>query len=99
MGFRLLGPQILMKQDKEVVKEKTEGGIYLPSTEVKKEEQFTAVITHLGETFATMEDKDIPFKVGDKVIYSQYDVKPITIEGVEYLMCTEPAIVIILDNV
>lgn len=98
MSFRVLGPQILLKQDKEVVKEKTEGGIYLPSTEIKKEEQFTAVITHLGETFEEMEEKDIPFKVGDKIIYSQYDVKPITIEGEEYLLCTEPAIMIVLEN-
>jgi len=98
MGFRLLGPHILMKQDKEVVKEKTEGGIYLPSTEVKKEEQFTAVITHLGETFKDMEEKDIPFKVGERVIYSQYDVKPVTVKEEEYLLCTETAILIVLEN-
>jgi len=98
MGFRLLGPHILMKQDKEVVKEKTEGGIYLPTTEIKKEEQFTAVITHLGETFNDMEEKDIPFKVGERVIYSQYDVKPVTVKEEEYLLCTETAILIVLEN-
>jgi co-chaperonin GroES (HSP10) len=92
MGFKLLGPQILLKQQEKEVEKTTKGGIIL--TEEKVTEHHIGVVTHLGSAFAD----DAPVQVGDKVQYNEFGPKPITIQGEEYLLITLEDIYLILED-
>jgi co-chaperonin GroES (HSP10) len=93
MGFKLLGPQILLKQQEKEVKKTTKGGIIL--AEEKIVEHHIGVITHLGSAFDL---SDSPVKVGDKVQYNEFGPKPITIQGEDYLLITLEDIYLILED-
>ena len=92
MGFKLLGPQILLKQQEKEVQKTTEAGIIL--AEEKVTEHHIGVVTHLGSAFKD----DAPVKVGDKVQYNEFGPKPITVEEEEYLLIRLEDIYLILED-
>jgi len=78
-NLRAVGDRVLIKFVNFVVEEKTSGGIILPES---AKEQKIAVIIGLGEK---VPKSDVNWKVGDKVIFNDFDCKKLLdTDGIEY---------------
>lgn len=78
MNVKPIGERVLIKPTKS--EEKTKGGIYIPESakEEKKEGKIVGVGTY-------KDGKDLPVKVGDKVIYGGYSSDDFEIDDVKYV--------------
>lgn len=57
---------------------KTASGIYIPDS--AKEDAKEGIVRAIGDS------KDIPVKVGDKVIFDTYNKRELTVDGKKYLL-------------
>ena len=76
MKINPLGERVLVKV--EEVKEKTSSGIYIPQSAQEK--------TQLGTVEAIGNSKEIPVKIGQKVMYDKYAGTSFKDGGKEYLI-------------
>lgn len=79
MKIKPLGERVLIKPTKE--QEKTTGGIYIPDTakETKKEGEVIDVGT-------TKDNKPLPLKKGDKILYGGYTSDEFEIDNQKYII-------------
>ncbi|RMF05380.1 co-chaperone GroES [Candidatus Woesearchaeota archaeon] len=77
MKVKPLGKRVLLKPSRE--EEKTKGGIYIP--ESAKEEKKEGEVIELGNDL-----KDVPLKVGDKVLYGGYSSEEVEIDGEKHVI-------------
>ncbi len=95
-GITPLGDRVLVmptgKEDKT-----TPSGIIIPDT-VEKERPETGVVVAVGEGRTTDEGNIIPMNVsvGDTVIFSKYGPDEIKIEGEDFFIISESAILAVL---
>ncbi|KXK26806.1 MAG: 10 kDa chaperonin [candidate division WS6 bacterium OLB20] len=91
-----LGGNILVKPVTEEAV--SESGIVLPDT-VDKERSQRGEIIALGSGRVTPEGKTIPFnvKVGDTVLFKKYSNEEVEVDGEEYLIMSEDAILAIIN--
>ncbi len=78
MHIKPLGKRVLIKPVKE--EEKTSGGIYIPETAKEKKKQ--GIVVELGN----IEEKELPIKKGDTVLYTGYSSEEMEINGEKYLI-------------
>lgn len=74
-----MGARVLIKPKKE--EERTKGGIYIPDSakEKKKEGEVVAAGT-------LKDEKPIPLKQGDRILYGGYSHEEIEVDGEEYVI-------------
>ena len=94
MKVQPLGDRILV----EVLeaKEKTKGGIILPDSAKEKPQE--AKVIAVGKGRVTEDGKIIPLeiKVGDRILFSKYSEKEITVDDKEYLILKEEDVLAIV---
>ncbi|MEM4605916.1 MAG: co-chaperone GroES [Candidatus Pacearchaeota archaeon] len=74
-----LGERVLLKIEK-VKEEKTKGGIYLPKSDDEKKQ---GIVVSVGKD---KDGKDLPLKMGEKVLYTGYSNEDIEIDGEKYVI-------------
>jgi len=79
MKIKPIGERVLIKPKKE--EEKTKGGIYIPDT--AKENKKEGVIVEVG---TGKDDKPLPLKKGDKILYGGYSSDEFEIDGEKYVI-------------
>ncbi|MBY0456292.1 MAG: co-chaperone GroES [Gemmataceae bacterium] len=77
--------------------DKTAGGIILPDTAKEKPKQ--GKVLAVGEGRLLDDDKRAAFqvKVGDRVLFTSYAGSEVTIDGNEYLICTEDDLLAVVE--
>lgn len=60
----------------------SEGGIIIPESAQKEKDKYEAVVYDIGET-----KEPATFKIGDKVVFNQYDTKNVDRHGNYYVVC------------
>ena len=78
MRIKPLGKRVLIKPVKE--EEKTRGGIFIP--EAAKEKKKQGIVVEIGN----IEEKELPLKKGDTILYSGYSSEEMEIDGEKYLI-------------
>ena len=91
MKIRPLGERVLIKPIK--AEEKTAGGIYIPDE--AKEEKKQAIVEEVGKT---KENKDLPLKKGDRILYGGYSSDEFEINNEKYLVIDFKDILAIIEN-
>ncbi|MGM5483722.1 MAG: co-chaperone GroES [Nanobdellota archaeon] len=74
MKIKPIGERVLLKQQKK--EEKTAGGIYIPDS--AKEEKKEGIVVAVGQY---KDNKELPLKEGDKVIYGGYSSEEFEFDG------------------
>ncbi len=95
INLKPLGGNILVKP---VTEEVSASGIVLPDT-VDREKPQKGEVVALGTGKVTKDGKTIPFnvKVGDKVLFKKYSPDEIELDGEEYLIMDEDAVLAVLQ--
>ncbi len=78
MHIKPLGKRVLIKPVKE--EEKTRGGIYIPETAKEKRKQ--GIVIEVGN----IEEKELPVKKGDVILYTGYSSEELEMDGEKYLI-------------
>ncbi len=78
MHIKPLGKRVLIKPVKE--EERTSGGIYIPETAKEKKKQ--GIVQELG----SIDEKELPIKKGDTILYTVYSSEELEIKGEKYLI-------------
>ena len=78
MHIKPLGKRVLIKPSKE--EEKTRGGIYIPETAKEKRKQGTVI------EIGNIEEKELPIKKGDVILYTGYSSEELEMDGEKYLL-------------
>lgn len=88
--------------DKVLVKvvdaeEKTKGGIIIPETAAEKPQEGKVIAVGTGIILPDGNIKPLDVKKGDKILFGKYGVTPITIDGEEFLIVGEDAILAVVS--
>lgn len=78
MQIKPLGKRVLIKPIKEA--ERTASGIYIPETAKEKRKQ--GIVVELGN----VEEKELPVKKGDTILYAGYSSEELEVDGEKYLI-------------
>ena len=78
MKIKPIGKRGLIKPVKE--EERTSGGIYIPETAKEKKKQ--GIVLELG----SIDEKELPIKKGDIILYTGYSSEEMEIKGEKYLI-------------
>ena len=95
MKVRPLHDKVLVKVVE--AEEKTKGGIYIPETAAEKPQEGKVVAVGTGIILPDGNIKPLDVKKGDKILFGKYGVTPITVDGDEYLIIGEDAILAVVD--
>lgn len=79
MKIKPIGERVLITP--KVEEEKTKGGIYIPDT--AKENKKEGIIVEVG---IGKDDKPLPLKKGDKILYGGYSSDEFEIDGEKYVI-------------
>jgi chaperonin GroES len=78
--------------------EKTKGGIIIPETSKEQPQEGKVIAVGTGIILPDGTIKPLDVKKGDKILFSKYGVQPITVEGEEYLIVSEEAILAVVTK-
>ena len=95
MKVRPLHDKVLVKVVE--AEEKTKGGIYIPETAAEKPQEGKVVAVGTGIILPNGNIKPLDVKKGDKILFGKYGVTPITVEGEEFLIVGEDAILAVVS--
>jgi len=94
--FRPLGNRVLVRRlDPE---EKLKGGIILPDTAKKKQEQAAVVAIGTGKKDKNGNLIPIPVKIGDVILMEKYSGQEITLDEQEYVILRSDEIIAIVEK-
>ena len=94
MKVRPLHDKVLVKVvDTE---EKTAGGIIIPETAAEKPQEGKVIAVGTGIILPDGNIKPLDVKKGDKILFGKYGISPITVDGEEFLIIGEDAILAIV---
>ncbi len=79
MKIKPIGERVLIKP--KIEEEKTKGGIYIPDT--AKESKKEGIIVEVG---TGKDDKPLPLKKGDKILYGGYSSDEFEIDSEKYVI-------------
>jgi len=77
--------------------EKTKGGIIIPETAKEKPQEGKVIAVGTGIILPDGTIKPLDVKKGDRILFGNYGVQPITVDGEEYLIVSEDAILAIIS--
>ncbi len=95
MKVRPLHDKVLIKLID--VDEKTKGGIIIPETAKETPQEGKVIAVGTGIILPDGNIKPLDVKKGDKILFGKYGVTPITVEGEEFLIVGEDAILAIVS--
>ncbi len=95
MKVRPLHDKVLVKVVE--AEEKTKGGIYIPETAAEKPQEGKVVAVGTGIILPNGNIKPLDVKKGDTILFGKYGVTPITVEGEEFLIVGEDAILAVVS--
>ena len=84
--------------EKAAAEEKTEGGLYLPSSSQEKPQEGIIVAAGPGILNDKGERKELQVKAGDKVLYSKYSGTELKINNKELLIMSEKDVLAIIES-
>lgn len=93
--LRPLGDRILVKRLE--AEEKLKGGIILPDTAKKKQEQAQVVAVGTGKKDKNGVLVPIPVNVGDVVLMDKYSGQEVTLEDVEYVIVRADDLIAVVE--
>ena len=96
MKIRPLHDRIIVERLEEETK--TAGGIIIPDTAKEKPQQGKIIAVGKGKVTEDGKVLALDVKVGDKVLFGKYAGTDIKIEGKEYLMMREEAILGVIEK-
>ena len=85
---KILAGKILVEA--QAAQEKTVSGIIIPDSAQEKPQVGTIVLVGAAKT-----DEPMEVKVGDTVLYGKYSGTELNIEGVDYLLMSQPDVMYI----
>lgn len=88
--------RIIVKRVKE--KEKTEGGLFIPTTAQEKPSEGDVVAVGKGKILENGVVLPLEIKIGDRVLFNEYEGTKIDVKGEEYLIMKEDTILGIIRN-
>lgn len=94
--FKPLNDKLIV--EKAEVEEKTEGGIYLPSTSQERPLEGKVIAVGPGAMNEKGERQPMQIKEGDKVLYSKYSGTEVKAAGKEFLIISEKDILAIIED-
>lgn len=95
VNFKPLGNRVLLKRLES--QETLKGGIILPDTAKKKQEQAKVVAIGTGKKDKNDNLIPIPVKVGDVVLMEKYSGQEITLNDEEYVILRADEIIAIIE--
>lgn len=87
-GFKACSHYVVLKLEKSKLK-LSEGGIIIPDIAQKKEDKWAAYVFDIGPK------AEVTCKIGDRVVFNQYDAKALSKDGSEYIVCQDKNIMAI----
>ena len=87
---------ILVRPDE--TPEKTKGGIFIPDCAKEVSRRGTVVAVGLGRLLRDDRHGTVPVKVGDRLLYTAYDVDKVEVNNQEYQFIREPNIFLVNDK-
>jgi chaperonin GroES len=93
--LRPLGDRILVKRLE--AEEKLKGGIILPDTAKKKQEQAQVIAVGTGKKDKNGNLIAIPVNVGDVILMDKYAGQEVTLEDVEYVIVRADDLIAIVE--
>lgn len=94
--FRPLGSRVLVRRLE--VEEKLKGGILLPETAKKKQEQAEVVAIGTGKKDKHGNVIPIPVKVGDVILMEKYSGQEVTLNEEEYVILRAEEIIAVIEK-
>ena len=94
--LRPLGNRVLVKRLE--VEEKLKGGIVLPDTAKKKQEQAEVVAIGTGKKDKNGNTIPMPVKVGDIILMEKYSGQEVTLNDQEYVILRADDIIAIVEK-
>lgn len=86
---------------RDVGKQETKSGLYLPDTDGKSKPE-TGIVVAMGDEDPEMENGNgfmpISFKVGDQIVYRKYSDNKITVNAEEYNFINFRDVVAVVQN-
>jgi len=95
MKIRPLHDRVVVRRLEEEAK--TAGGIVLPDSAAEKPSQGEVLAVGPGKTLDNGEVRALDVKVGDKVVFGQYGVSTVKVDGDELLILSEGEIFGVLE--
>ncbi len=90
---------IFVQQHKQVVEDKSEGGIVLPKSAQKQQQTNDGIISHVALWRDNHGDRvNEEYKVGQRVIFGEYAGAPIVVDGETYMAMKESDIIAVLED-
>lgn len=93
--LRPIGDRILVKR--LAAEEKLKGGIILPDTAKKKQEQAEVVAIGTGKKDKNGVLIPIPVKVGDVILMDKYSGQEVTLDDVEYVIVRADDLIAVVE--
>ena len=94
--FQPLGNRFLVKRLQQ--EEKLKGGIYLPDTAKKKQEQAEVIAIGTGKKDKNGQLIPIPVKVGDIILMEKYSGQEIKLDDQEYIILRADDLIAIIEQ-
>lgn len=94
--FQPLGNRVLVKRLEQ--EDKLKGGIYLPDTAKKKQEQAEVIAIGTGKKDKSGQMIPIPVKVGDVILMEKYSGQEIKLDDQEYIILRADDLIAIIEK-
>ena len=95
MKIKPLGERIVIKVLES--EEKTKSGIVLPDTAKEKPQMGEVLAVGSGKTLDNGQKVPMEVKVGDKILFAKYAGTEVKVDGEEYMVLKESAVLAILE--
>jgi chaperonin GroES len=96
VNLRPLGNRVLVRRLES--EEKLKGGIILPETAKKKQEQALVVAIGTGKKDKSGNLIPIPVKIGDIILMEKYSGQEVTVQDEEFIIIKADDIIAIIEN-
>lgn len=97
MKVRPLSDKIIVKRKQEQ-EEKTPSGIIIPTAFKEKPAEGEVLAVGPGRTLDNGKVHPVDVKVGDKILFSKHNFVEVKLEGEDYLILGEDAVLAVLPN-
>jgi len=94
--FKPLGNRVLVRRLEQ--EEKMKGGIYIPDTAKKKQEQAEVIAIGPGKKDKNGNAISMPVKVGDIVLMEKYSGQEVTLNDQEYVIVRAEDLIAIVEK-
>lgn len=96
VNLRPMGNRVLLRRLE--AEEKLKGGIFLPETAKKKQEQAEVIAIGPGKTDKSGNLIPMPVKVGDIILMEKYSGQEVTLDDQEYVIVRADDIIAIIEK-